>query len=51
MLTSSPSFALGPTKRKVVCSNYMQVYVPMCLQIPGAADWGTEGRSMFQQVK
>ena len=24
-LTSSPSFALGATKRKVVCSNYMQV--------------------------
>lgn len=50
MLTSSPSFALGPTKRKVMCSNYMQVYVQTCLQIPSADDWGTKVRSMLLWV-
>lgn len=52
--TSSPSFALGPIKRKVVCSNYMQVHIQMCLQIP--VQMTSESRSgacsrAFQQLK
>lgn len=46
-LTSSLSFALGLTKRKVMFSNCMQVYLQTCLQIPWADDQGTEVRNML----